>query len=155
MAKITREEFLSLRSDTITKKNFDRIIDQISTRFTEILKAISVKFSWWDYDNCDPEAEDSNGSFDYTAYNENDTIEFAGDFKMPKPYSEDGIPICWLWTDFEDIAKEAVQNYKNDALKRQIAQLEKDQAIKEKKKELLKSIKSKLNKDELDYLGIK
>ena len=57
--KITKEEFDSLYSNNITKKNYDIIISKIDERFSEIIRKIIPNLNrkgWYDYGNCDYES---------------------------------------------------------------------------------------------------
>jgi len=145
--KITQDEFLSLYSDTITKKNYDAILVKITDRFDEIIRKNSISFQWWDYNN---ESEDRQGCFEPNTNRADSTIEFHGDFKLPEPFDY-RIPVRWLWEDYEEEFKAEVKKYQ----KKEEEKKEKLKLVWENKKNLIKQIKSKLTKEELTLINFK
>ena len=81
--KITKEQFESLYSDKITKKEYDHIISLITDRFSEICKKIIKHHNdmWFDYGNCDYYSENSGGYFDPKEYK--NFIEIGGEWVNP------------------------------------------------------------------------
>lgn len=72
---ITKEEFDSLYSDSITKKEYDAIIAKIDERFEEICEKFlhpirGSNHAWYDYGNCNGMADDNrnSGFFDPKLY---------------------------------------------------------------------------------------
>ena len=155
--KITKREFDSLYSDDITKKEYDRIIDKIDSRFSEIvltLKPDLRKKGWYDYGNCSYDSEESGGYFDTQWYK--DEIEIGGEYAyLPDPYGE-YIPTRWLWEDgFEvEFSKEVAGHKKALELKKKKAK-ETAQKRKLEKVKLRKSIEKKLTKEELKIIKFK
>lgn len=158
---VSKEEFESLYTDTITHKNYDLIVNRIGHRVTEILTSLGIyraTGSWWDYDNCSYDAEESGGYFDTERYRE--TIGIGGEnLHFPEPWRWDyplGIPTRWLWE--KGYKKEFNARIKEFELSERKARAKKDKQKKDAKKnkeKLMKSIKSKLTKAELKLLGIK
>jgi hypothetical protein len=153
--KITKKEFDSLYSDDITKKEYDRIINKIDNRFSEIMMTLlpNPTKGWFDYGNCNYDSEESGGYFDPHWYKEE--IEIGGECSyLPDPFGE-YIPTRWLWEDFQvEFAKEKAGHRK--AL--EIAKTKKKKAaekLKLKKEKLRKSIEKKLTKEELKAIKFK
>jgi len=153
--KITKEQYLLLRSDDITEREYDAIIRIVSDRFGDILRYISIKLKWWDYDNCADSGDmGGDGWFDPKKYNEYDYIRFSGEFKLPEPYRYE-IPIRWLWEDYEEEFKRKVQQFKLDEQKEKENNKLKRDVLKLKKEEMRKLITSKLTNEELKYVKFK
>lgn len=152
---ITKEEFDSLYSDTITKKNYDEIIAKIETRFIEICGKIVRKTDkyrgWFDYGNCGYDGDESRGYFDPKRYR--NYVEIGGEWiNLIEPLAEDFdlcFPTKWLWEDFEAEVATITQNYKTIVAQRR---KEHTAATKQRKAEIAKlkaSIKKKLSAKEL------
>ena len=153
--KITKEEYLSLYDENISKKNYDTIISKIDARFYNIIKGISTRFSWFDYDNENGECNKS-GYFEPKRYKETDYISFSGSYSIPLPYSIcDGIPIRWLWEDYEEEFKSEVK--KEEIKKFKMKEIEKTKRgeLKDKKSKIKEIIRSKLTKEELKFIEFK
>lgn len=157
MPKITQEQFKSLYSDDITKKEYDRIIGLIDDRFAEICDKFVIrkpsKASWYDYGNVEYDVEDSRGYFDPQSYNE--TIEIGGEWIDPPQGYDHSIPTRWLWEDFETelaetiaAAVKAAEEAKN---KKKEQKIEKDK----RKQKLQESILLKLTEEELKIISFK
>lgn len=154
--KITQKEFDSLYSDSITKKDYDAIITKIDTRFTEIVTYLNPKVlenGWFDYDNCSYGSDGSNGFFEPERYKKE--IGIGGECpELKYPYGS-YIPTRWLWEDFkEEFDRETTAYEKNVEAKKL---KEKTEVLKQElgKKELQKSIKAKLTKDELKVISFR
>lgn len=152
---ITKEEFDSLYTDEITVKKYNEIIKKIDKRFAEICQKFLIKNSqgWFDYDN-HYDYGYLGGRFDPIIYKENISID--GNFQLPPGYDESIIPTRWLWEkNWENEVKEKIQKEKEKE-KIQKEKLRKEKAFNKKEKNrILKSIKNKLTKEELDFLNIK
>lgn len=103
--KITKEQFLSLYSDTITKKEYDSVINKINNRVDEIVEFCFYKKPnkfWYDYNNED--GEHRPGFFCPKKYNENIGVYINNGMPKFPYYFADGdiFPVNWLWEDFED-----------------------------------------------------
>lgn len=158
--KITKQQFESLYSEEITKKEYDRIIDLINDRIDDIFDVINGRRKngcWYVYGNYDYHSEDDCGYFDLDRYKEN--IELSGeDFSGPEPFCDGGriyIPTNWLWEDFEDEFNAEVAKAKKEKEKEKAKAKEQREARKVRLKELTQSIKSKLTKEELKVIKFK
>lgn len=140
---VTKQEFDSLYTDTITKKEYYRVIKKINKRMDEIVRGIATDLEWWDYGNAPSSADNGTGYFDDAAYKKD--VEICGEFSLEDPFNSHRlIPTSWLWEDFEEEYKKEV---------------EKDRLIEERKKKKKKepntireSIKNKLTAEELKYV---
>lgn len=156
--KITESEFLELYSDKITKKRYDEIIAKIDLRFAEIMFVMCPALKrkgWFDYGNCNYDAEESGGYFD--PENCEKVIEFAGEnYTVPEPYeSYRSFPTSWLWQDFEEEFHAEVQKFKDEKEQEKQTAKMKREALKVKKAEMRKIIESKLTKEELKFITFK
>lgn len=155
---ITKEEFDSLYSDDITKKEYDRIISEIDKQFIEIANYLVIKSnpvrSWFDYGNGSYEIEGAHGHFDPKEYGEN--IEVGGEYiELPEPYDY-GFPTRWLWEkgwkeEMRNEIKKVKEKLKEDASKRKANRAEKER----EKQKLIEVVKSKLTKKELSVVSFK
>ena len=163
--KITKEEFDSLYSSTILKSEYDRIIRQINTRFSEVVRLVCGGRGWFTYGNYDDNSEGDDGEFDLDKYKTD--IDVSGSCDFPSPYlnvyeGRGRIPTRWLWTDDADIlvefngevekAKLALEQKKLANKQRRLAEKIKHKLFAEKRDEMQKSIKSKLTPEELRYI---
>jgi hypothetical protein len=154
MSTVTKEEVESLSSIFITKIDYDKIINKINERFTEICNKLAVNiknkksYGWFDYSNCRYDSEYSGGYFDPVLYK--DHIGIGGEYiNLPEPYDISEIlqtpyiPTSWLWDDnyFDEFKKEA-KKAKPKPTKKHIQTIE-------------KSLKSKLTDEELKYITFK
>lgn len=107
---------------------------------------------WFDYDN-HYEYGYSGGKFDPIVYKEN--IGVDGSFQLPPGYDESIIPTRWLWEkNWKNEVKETVEKEKEKE-KIQKEKLRKEKTLgKKEKNRILKSIKNKLTKEELDFLNV-
>ena len=156
--KITKAQFESLLSDTITKEEYDRIISLIINRCDEIITKMifprKVGFGGWSFDNRGHESpgceSDDNGFFDPQKYKEFVSIdpEPLGwrCCVIPEPYRGRyryiaKFPTRWLWEEnWEEEFNKEVSLYK--------AQKEKT------KKDLRASALAKLTPEERRVLGL-
>ena len=111
---ITQEQFLSLSSDTITKKEYDALIEKITLRCDYIVrkclqKEIETSGSedhfWWDFDN---RAWDLDGNFINDGYfDEKEHQNAVGFYFETDCLSFGAFPTKWIWSEnFEDELKE-------------------------------------------------
>jgi len=148
--KITKEEFDALFLDDISKKKYDDIINRIEERVDEvwknILKLQGKKLNWYDYDT---------GSFDPVSCKENITFdgEWSGrDYDVPY---DDYIPTNFLWEDYEKEVLKDIQSYKDNKKIKELEAVSKRLELKERRKVMIVSIKSKLTKEELRFIKFK
>lgn len=149
--KITKEQYLKLYDPNTPHGEWSIIIQLINERFDEIIKSISTKFRWWDYDNCTNSGE---GFFEPKHYKTDDYIVFDGDYLIPVPFDE-GFPIRWLWEDFKEEFDKKVEAEKIRIQSEKERNKFNRSALKLKKQEMKKIIVSKLSKDELKYIKFK
>lgn len=155
----------SLSSDSITKKEYESIIGLIATRVDEIwkyiLEASKRRLDWYAFQNDVYDGHgngSSGGAFDPVA--DAEYIEFTGEFGRIYendyyPYNE-GFPTRFLWeVNYQDEVEFTIKDaeFKNDSKKDDKKQ--KRLALKAKREELSKSIKSKLTKEELKCVTFK
>ena len=160
--KITKEEFDSLFSDDISKKKYDDIIHRIGKRVDEvwrnILKLQGKKLDWYDYDNGggrDNNGDPIYGNFYPEMYKE--TITFTGEWSggdYDLPYN-DYIPTNFLWEDYEEKVLKDIKSYKENKERKKIENTAKRLELKERRKVMIESIKSKLTKEELRFIKFK
>jgi hypothetical protein len=138
---LTKEEYYSLFSDSITKKEYDRILEKIDKRFFEIIEYIfkvqGKKFEWCDYNNGDSRAE-IDGWFDPERYETN--ISYEAGRRGPEPFDE-SFPTKWLFEEFEEEFYKEIKQF-NDS-------------IFEENEKLIESIKAKLTREELKVVKFK
>ena len=157
--KITKGEFDSLYSSKITKREYDSIIGEIDSRFSEIvlkMKPDLEREGWFDYGNCNYNSENSNGYFDIDDYNK--YIDVGGEgANLPQPYEDWGncFPTRWLWQDFEEEFKKEVEKYKKEKESKKSQGKIKRYELKQRKAEFRTIIESKLTKEELKYVCFK
>ena len=153
---ITKAEFNSLSSDSITKKEYDRIIDTIDDDVDAIIRKIWRDHNgrgWWAYANCDYDSEDGDSEFDPKRYKE--TIELGGEYyDFPAPYDDKEIPTRWLWEDdwYKEFEKEVAKT-KIENIAKNIADKEKAKEKQEYRKNMMAQIKKKLTVEEVKFLG--
>jgi hypothetical protein len=109
---ITQEQFLSLSSDTITKKEYDALIEKITLRCDYIVRkclqkeieAGSEGNFWWDFDN---RAWDLDGNFIQDGYFDEKEYQNTVSFYFETyRLSVALFPTEWIWTEnFEDELK--------------------------------------------------
>jgi hypothetical protein len=151
MNKITKEEFLSLKSDDITKKDYNSIVSKIDDRFNYIMREVLSKYlNWWDYNNGNSEAE-IDGFFDPDDYDEDSSIKLDGEWDIPEPYQHTDFPIRWLWEDFEEEFKMHVLDYR---VAKEMKKIE-DRSKREQKEKMKENISNKLTEEELTYITFK
>lgn len=156
MSKITKQDFDKLYDENISKREYDRIINLINSRFEYIMLKLIPEYNrgskfWYDYGNGSIDGDISGGFFDPKQYSENIDIINA---ELPLPYEDTGIPTRWLWEDFEHEMKLAIQKAKLEETKRNL-QAEADKREQEIKKiEMHLQIKSKLSEEELRYVQL-
>ena len=159
--KITKEQFDKLYSDDISKKEYDKLIENIEDRVNKIWRQICKiskrKLEWWAFEN-DVDLGHGNGStggeFDPKEYR--DFITIIGDVTRSGSEYDDGFPTRFLWQD--DFEEEVVRSLEAD----KVEQLNEKQLAKQKREELkirkekFKTIiKSKLTKEEFKYITFK
>lgn len=156
MTKITKEEFDLLYDENVTKKAYDAIIVKIDKRFMEIclkLLKLTPSKAWYDYGNCNYDAEGSTGFFDPKEFKEE--IIVGGEwFEMPAGF-DNSFPTRWLWEDFKTEAKEITAKYLAAEKIEKEKAAEKKQNLSKKKKALVESIKGKLTAAELKIVEFK
>lgn len=149
---ITKQQFDSLFSDNITRKQYDTIIQQIDERFGEIcekfLRKRNKSRAWYDYGNLYIEDEYSEGHFDPDEYKE--YIEINGEWIEPPAGFDFSFPTRWLWeADWEKEMKKISEDYETQ-LEARKAKEKKRRETRQQQVELLKaSIKAKLTPEEL------
>lgn len=157
---ITKELFYKLFDPTITKGEYDSILESAQIRachiWRELLKVSERKLDWYDFDN--ENGEGANGYFDPFRYKE--FISFNGAFSCADfcfKYGS-GFPTEFLWME-DDTWKQIVLNdievsekqYKDKQELQKKKKLER-----ELKKEAMKEIIiSKLTPEELKYIEFK
>jgi hypothetical protein len=161
--KIAKERFDKLYSEDITKKEYDRIIDDINGRFAEIVYKLNPEIKhkgWFDYGNCNYDSSVSGGYFDPEKYKQ--FIEVGGEEHsgFPEPYNMcegyyNGFPTRWLWEDFEEEMLKTVNECKQKKINDKIKAKIKKEELKKKKAEFKEIITSKLTKEELKYITFK
>ena len=149
--KITKELVDSLSSDTIAKKEYDKIIKSIEKKVEEIwlfiCKEAYMDCEWYAFRN-DRELGHGDGSTGgcFNPRADKQFIEILGEKKDVDycPYNE-GFPTNLLWAE----------NWKEIVIK-EIEKAEKKQITDSSKKEIIqKKIKSKLTKEELKHIQFK
>ena len=150
---ILKEEFDSLFSDSISKKQYDLIIEKIDKRFKEIcLKFLIIeKRGWFDYDNGDYESEKTGGYFDPKEYKEN--IGIMGEWIDGRPGWDLEFPTRWLWENFEKEMKDVEKKFKLKQLEIEKKNKNKKEKEKARFEELKSSVKSKLTSEELKIIN--
>jgi hypothetical protein len=153
--KISKEDFDSLYSNTITKREYDAILRDIDYRFSRIIEHICPRVheygGWFDYDTI---GEDENqGVFDPKKY-----MDFiytrVERHRLPKPY-EQGIPTRFLWEDFESEVKREIDKFRKKEENIKITAKQKRENLKQRKKQFKEIIQSKLTKEELKFIKFK
>lgn len=134
------------------KAEYDRISDAITVRFDEIIKHICTRFIWWDYPN---RSYRRDGWFDKDDYKDGENICLEGQFAMPMPFANQGIPIRWLWEDYVDEFNQAVTRYEVDKAEKKRKEEEEKRARDEHRQSIMASIRSKLTPEELKWIVIK
>jgi hypothetical protein len=164
--KISKEEYYSIFSDDITKKNYNSLVSKITDRCNFIIRKIAevqdIKVNWWDFDNYPSNVDDGNGHFD--AKKNDKFITFDGDFDDSKIESDAvfltdlQFPVEFIWMDDEDITKEVKSKFEKNKkeLEEKKAKIkERTEALKKTKKEMIDKIKSKLTKEEIRFIKFK
>ncbi len=161
--KITKDQFDSLYSDTVTKKQYDDIIELINGRVNYIVEELAISKGrrfWWDFDNCQYDCDESGGEFEPERYKE--YIGIGGeDFDFPEPYDlgdngcSAGFPTRWLWEDFEEEFKSEVKKFKDEKLALKEKTKQQTQTRKQKNEALKASAKAKLTPEEWKAVRLK
>ena len=157
--KITKKEFDSLSSDDISKRQYDNTISLIEKRVCEVWEGICKLqgriWSWYDFDNESGEEGKSSGYFDPEAYKKE--IEIVGEWSgkdCDMPY-DDYIHIEFLWEDYEEKVTRELKGYKESKARKKLENVIKREELKERRKVVIASIKSKLTKEELSFTRFK
>ena len=157
VAPISREDYETLSSETVTKKNYDRIVAQIDERvdygFNMAMLILDRRVGWYAYGNA-PEGEDETGHFDPDEYEVD--IDFIGDIRgQTHGLYEYAIPTRWLFEDFEEALKAEIESVKQKKAdkKAQDKQIKADR--KARRKSVIASIHAKLTADELSFINFK
>lgn len=161
--KITKELVYSLLDENITVKKQNEILSLVTQKVDEIwryiIKSSERILSWYSFSNDDHAySNDGNGSdggyFSIKEYPEQ--IHFIGEFSQLSNHYYDyneGFPTEYLW---EENWQEIVDNHIKDAICKQNKADSKNnnKLVKKGKKEteLMKSIKSKLTKEEFNFI---
>lgn len=154
---ITKELFDRLYSDSITKKEYDQIVEQVTGRVNVIVRKMRKPHPnfWWDYDNCSYEGENSNGYFDPQEYKEE--IGIGGEWvNFPEPYDDGNFPTRWLWQEnWEEEFHAHVTKYQSDKIKEK-ERLKKQKMTRESKRKVLQdSAMQKLTPEERWAVGLR
>lgn len=151
--KITKEQFDSLASETITKKDYDAIISAINLRVYEIMRLCRSSSGWTDYDTED-EDNDRGGYFDVSRYKDYITLNgsYFHDWFAAMDYS---FPTRWLWEDYEQELEKIKADYAEKARIEQERKEREKKANEESRKALIESIKAKLTPEELTIVMFK
>jgi hypothetical protein len=157
--KITKAQFDSLTSDTITKKEYDYIINRITDRCDEIvlkmLESEDPNF-WWDFGNCDFDSEESEGVFDPQEYKE--FVNIGGEHvNFPEPYGgryDAGFPTRWLWEDWELEFNEEVKAHMTKKLAKKEKIKKQKETRKHNREALRASAFAKLTPEERKAVGL-
>jgi len=154
-----------LYDPNISKREYDKIVDQIGDRTGEIWRQLckisNRKLDWWAFGN-DVELDRGNGStggeFDPNKYKK--WIEITG--KYDRNYDEydydAGFPTEFLWTPDDKWQEIVIKNIKElDTKIKRDKELSKQkrEELKERKQKMRKVIESKLTKEELKYILFK
>jgi hypothetical protein len=161
--KITKELVYSLNDENITVKKQNEILSLIHKKVDDIWKYIITAserhLHWYSFSNDENAYSNSgNGSdggrFSLEDYSEQ--IDLVGEFSQLSNHYynyNEGFPSEYLW---EDNWKEIVDNHIKDAIcKQNKADLKRNNNLVKKGKkeaELMKSIKSKLTKEEFNFI---
>lgn len=151
---ITKEEFDSLYSDEITKKQYDEIVNRINLRFVEICNKFlrkKNKTAWFDYGNASYDySDDINGYFNPQLYQ--DYVGILGESIEPPPGYGYEFPTRWLWEEhWEAEMKAEVALIEDVKLKKKEQQAKRKEYL----ATLRESIKSKLTSEELKVIKFK
>ena len=153
--KVPKADFDRLTSDSITKKEYDKLVESIHSRVNEIVEFMCKghRLEWYDFSN--EGGKDGNpGWFDPVWYKTE--IELAGSFTFPPPYdSPPCFPTRWIYEDFEDEFKKTVEGNAEAVKKQKAEERNKREAKKAKRDEMISIIKSKLSKEELKFITFK
>lgn len=163
MHKLSDEE-----RDLLLSPDYDQVVTvgvqkklqgKIGSRFQYCMETLFKKFKvnhvWYDFDN--EGGEDHPGEFEIERYRE--SIDYTGEFKSCKTpgwenYSN-SIPTSWLWMDFEEELDKEIEQAKIDSEKTKEKEARKNQGNKIRKMQLIRSIKNKLNAEELKIIQFK
>lgn len=162
---ITEKDFNSLYDETISHKDYHKIINEIEDRVSDILNDLyenkHIDLEWYCFSNGNEDEESCPGNFDPQIYK--DKIELIGDINIEEYVSNlsgsshtRSIPTRWLWEEgyLEECKNAQISfNKKKAALK--ILQKSKREELKTKKQIAIDSIKLKLTKDELKFVKFK
>lgn len=154
---ITEKEFRSLFDENITKKEYNRITNEIDKRFIEICDKFLIKRhkskSWFDYDTGGFE-EGNGGFFEPEAYE--DDIYIVGEYIESPPGYDLQFPTRWLWEEnFEEEMKSISKEFLNKQEKQKKKQVKDNKLKKEKIDKLKSNIQNKLSKEELAIIKFK
>jgi len=159
MAAIRKEQFDSLLSNTITKKQYDAIVSLVDTRFTEICEQFVHKTdadrSWYDYGNVPYDADSGLvGHFDPERYK--DYIAIGGEYIEPPDGYDLDIPTRWLWEkDWKKEMLAEVRKFRKEQAEKKETAKQKREALKQRRTELKVNILKKLTAEELKAIMFK
>ena len=140
---LSKERVHLLYSEDITVREKKEILNEVNERFEEIIKRITTKLSWFDFDNG---FDETDGYFDIHS----DDITFTGDFILIPWFGDDwSFPTRWLYIDYEDELMQRVKE--NKSIKEEL--IAKADVL--EKREIINIIKSKLSKKELSSITFK
>lgn len=160
---IAQERVLKLKDENITKRDYNAIVKEVNDRvdyiWRTLCKLTNRKLEWYAFQN-DVEFDRGEGSDGGSFDIETDFhyIRLHGNFSerpFDGAYSE-GFPTYFLWTDDSVWIEEVLTHIESNKTK-----LEKEKQEAKQKKEssnayrkaIIKSIKSKLTKEELNYIN--
>ncbi len=152
---IKKEQFDYLFDENITKKQYNKIINDIDKRFGEICEIFLIKTNknaaWYSYRN----SLGYNEIYYFDPDEYRDYIKIDGEYiKPPDGYGYE-FPTRWLWEDFEDELKSNIEQYR---IKEKIKKDKKKQQVAARKQQvdiLKSSIKTKLTPEELKIVKFK
>lgn len=166
MKIISKERVLKLNEpDFITKGEYDAIIEEIGDRvdyiWKNLLKISRRNLRWYAFQNdvYDDGGDGSDGGC-FDPETDDEFIELSGDYASREVDGDfaTGFPTRFLWTD-DDVWKQEVLSHidQNKKLKESEKQSEnqKVKLLMINREKIIKSIKSKLTKEELKYITFK
>jgi hypothetical protein len=157
VAPISPEDYNNLSSETVTKKNYDRIVAQIDERFDYVFNMAMLildrQVGWYAYGNA-PEGEDQTGNFDPDEYEID--IDFIGDIRgQTHGLYDDSIPTRWLFEDFEEPLKAEIESVKQKKADKKAQEKKTKADRKARRKSVIASIHAKLTPEELSFINFK
>ncbi len=156
---ISKDLFLELYDEDISKKRYSNIISIVEERITYIIYKIHGKsMRWYIFPNGSHDVENCGGNFEPDEESK-EWIELStyGHKKIFEHYSE-GFPTKWLWTENKEIVSQLEKEKNNLKIEKEIKikkNKEKTLDLKQKKSKFKEIISSKLTEEELKYIKFK